>query len=159
MSGLAAGQYQVRFLPGGARPDLQHEWFDDQQLRTGAAVFSAANLGEVFVANAELAPLELTVIQGRVADETGQPTAGVVVGAYLAGDVFVPSYRATTAADGSYSITVHDSEYKLRFGPPASSGLLAEWFDDQALRSTATPLVATAWGQVIVADAELSAAP
>jgi hypothetical protein len=154
VSGLAPGQYQVRFLPY-APTLLQHEWYDDVQDRALATVFTANNLGEVFVANGELAPRQLTVIQGRVVDQAGQPVAGVTVGAYQVTDGVAPTKSAVTAADGTYSFTVLDSEYKIRFGPPAGSGLRAEWFDNQPLRASANPVLATGWGQVIVADAEL----
>ncbi len=157
IGGLDPGQYQVRFLPSAAS-GLQDEWHDDRYARADATVFTAAGLGERFVANAELAPRAPTVIRGRVVDEAGQPVAGVNVGAYLATDGVVATFRTTTAADGTYALTVPENQFRLRFGPPAALGLVPEWFDDQALRADAAVLVATARGQVIVADAELATA-
>ena len=156
LTGIAAGEYQVRFSSGLT---YHAEWFDDLPTRAGAQVFVAAGLGEVHTAEAELAAAQPTEITGRIVDGAGDPIAGVVVAAYAPTDTFLGTTWATTASDGTYRFLVPDGTYRLAISPPTGSGFVSEWFDDRPSRSTATDVVAVGEGQVVVADATLAAAP
>lgn len=156
-SSVAPGEYQVLYSPRFPT-GLQSEWFDDVIDRSDATVFTTAGLGEQFTADAELALIPRTTVRGTVVDEVGQPVAGVNVAAYRPTDGLVGSHFTTTAADGTYAMILLDGEYKVRFGPPASAGLIVEWFDDQPGRSSATTIVASGSVPEVVADATLAPA-
>ena len=69
-------------------------------------------------------------ISGTVIDATGAPVGGATVAAYRSSDRWVAPLRTTTDASGNY--VLEDAEpgiaYRLRFGAPTGSGLVAEWY-------------------------------
>jgi hypothetical protein len=81
-------------------------------------------------------------VKGVVKGPEAQPLANVAVWAYKSSDQWVGSIQTVTDATGSYQLTVDPNvPYAIRFGPPAGSGLIVQWFDGQMRRSSANPIV------------------
>ena len=99
-------------------------------------------------------------LTGTVLGPGGAPMANVNVWVYRSQDRWVGSHAATTAANGTYRIdgVQPDTELRIRFGPPAGSGLVVEWFDNARTRRAASPVLVAAGGST-EADAQLPPAP
>jgi hypothetical protein len=89
-------------------------------------------------------------IVGTVAGPDGQPLSGVDVWAYLPQDSWVGSQTAVTAADGSFTLedVTPNASYRVRFGAPAGSGLVSEWYstslpDGSPYRNPSSEVVAS----------------
>ena len=103
-------------------------------------------------------------IIGRVTDTNGSPVAGAPVWAYRATDGWVGSVRTTTDQNGNY--VLEDAEpgisYRLVFGAPPGSGLVAEWYGGPAsggspTRANAFDVTLSANTPVVTANAALAA--
>ena len=84
--------------------------------------------------------------------------AGADVWGYRSTDGYVGSLRTTTASDGSFVLEEAEPgiAYRVRFGPPAGSGLVAEWAGDSLSRSSAQDIVLSAGLPVTEVFAELA---
>jgi protocatechuate 3,4-dioxygenase beta subunit len=149
--------YRVLFSPP-AGSGLAPEWFDDVAHRSLATAVSVSGAETVSGIDAQLE--QPGALSGQVTDAGGNPIPGVRVSAFGPGNTLVASYSTSTAADGTYRIgDVGAGDYRVRFSPPAGSGLAAEWFDDAANRSQATQ-VAVSPGQTTAGiGAQLANAP
>lgn len=78
-------------------------------------------------------------ISGHVGSSWGTPIAGMQVWAYSPADVWVPSYTATTDANGKYTIVAPPGTYRVAFIRPL--GFPAIWHAGASTRDTATPVV------------------
>jgi len=82
------------------------------------------------------------------------------VSAYAPGDTLVASHTTSTTSDGTYLIgDVRPTDYRVRFSPPAGSGLAREWFDDAGSRSLATAVTVTGGQTAGGIDAQLASIP
>jgi protocatechuate 3,4-dioxygenase beta subunit len=140
-AGLAPGTYKVSFgiyakqIWYHDKPDQAHA---DPVVVTGGAV----------TAGIDATYPDETTITGRVTAPDGSGVAGFSVRAWYTDEPgFMPVSNATTAADGSYSMSVGPGTYVVMFVPPWLSPFLAEWYQGQAARDTATPVTVAA-GQV-----------
>jgi len=80
-------------------------------------------------------------IKGSVTGPDGHAVADVAVWAYTSSDSFVGSFQTMTDANGAYQLDIDPTlSYAVRFGPPAGSDLIAQWFPNQTHRSSATPV-------------------
>lgn len=150
LSGLGQGSYEVAFRPAGGS-GLGWEWFDDSPSRGAATpveVFDSA----VAVADADL--VATGSMAGTVTGATGSPLAGTRVVLFAPSDTWAGSYEVVTAADGTYALPALPADtYRVRFVPPASSGLVPQWFDGVTLRAAATPVVVAGGGGASGIDA------
>jgi hypothetical protein len=149
--------YRIRFA-GPAGAGLVTEWYNDMPARRDAADLVTTPTQPVVDADAALAGGGS--LTGSVSGPGGVPVPNVVVRVYRTTDMWVGTYQGTTASDGSYRIAGvrPDTALRIRFSPPAGSGLAAEWFDDFPTRGTATEVTVGANASVR-ADAQLAAAP
>jgi poly(3-hydroxybutyrate) depolymerase/protocatechuate 3,4-dioxygenase beta subunit len=153
ITGLAAGDYQVLFIPTGDQP-RRAEWFDDSVTRVGANLVTVTAAGVVPGIDATLDAA--AAVEGTVTDATGAPVAGALVWAYRTTDSWVGSAAVITDAKGHYTfIGLDPGAYQILFAP-WGTGLRAEWHDDAATRGGATPLTLTAAGPPTVVDAVLT---
>lgn len=147
---LPAGSYRVRFGPMMPTPFLE-------QYHDGVSTASEAT--PVHVGYGDIAAgIDATLvlggtISGRVTTADGQPQPNVTV------SVSGPTYASvTTDTNGDYvARALTGGTYTVRFEPPHSSGLIAEYFDDAADAAAATPVavaegVATTSIDAVLAD-------
>jgi hypothetical protein len=89
----------------------------------------------------------------------GGPIANTLVWAYRSDDRLAGTYLVRTGVDGTYRINGIDptTQVRLRFDPPAGSGLASVWFGDVPLRSSAFPLVVRAGQTVNLRPTQLGA--
>lgn len=139
---LKAGSYDVVFSPMPSS-NLQVQWYRNQPTRATADPLTVTPGADVTAVDADL--VGGGAISGTATGPGSAPLAGTRVMAYAPGDVWLGSYETVTATDGSYSLPSMDAgPYRIRFVPPASSGLPARWFDDSPTSSTATVVQVTA---------------
>ncbi len=133
---------------------------------TATCGFGAADL----TLNGALAPITFTpqpptntfAIKGTVTGPDGHPVANANVWAYTSTDTWVGSLRTVTDGNGAYelgsTITPH-VVYIIRFGQPAGTDLVWEWFNDQQQRTLANPVfLPQAFNDpVVTANAQLAA--
>ena len=142
--------YRIQFAPP-AGSNLVREWYSGLD-PAGASTRSAASpvrltaSGPVATVDAVLAAGN--TLSGTVTGPGGAPAANVAVWGYRDGDGFVGGYYGTTDATGHYAIAgvSPTTPVRVRFVPPAGSGLVPEWYDNVALRSAATPLTVPTMG-------------
>jgi Carboxypeptidase regulatory-like domain/Neocarzinostatin family len=155
LPGVQAGvAYRIRFgRPIGS--SLASEWFNDVPNRRSAEVVTVSFNDPTTQLDAQLD--EGSSISGSATNAAGAPVPGVAVAAYGPWDTFVGSYLASTAADGSFLIdgVLSSPEFRVRFLPPAGSGLAVEWFDDAATKATADPFTVPDGQDVTGIDATL----
>lgn len=150
LSGLGQGSYEVTFRPPGGS-GLGTEWFDDSPSRGGATPVEVFGFA-VAVADADL--VATGSMAGTVTGATGSPLAGTRVVLFAPSDTWAGSYEVVTAADGTYALPALPADtYRVRFVPPAASGLAPQWFDGVTLRAAATPVVVTGGGAASGIDA------
>lgn len=151
--GVQPSSYQVQFkAPEGS--SLASVWFDDADHRAQAGVVEVTSGGSTVV-DATLRFQRL--VTGTVTGPGGVGVEGAVVRAYRPTDGLIPTGRAETAADGSYSlVNLPRGEYRIKVSPLPGSGLLDAWIGG-ANRSTAMAVVIDDAGQVVI-DAELAGA-
>ena len=154
--------YRIRFdAPSGA--DLVTEWYagagSDGALSRASAVDVRLSAAQSVV-DADAALAAGGSLTGSVMGPGGAPVPNATVSAYRSADQWVGGYAAATASDGTYRIEGVETgtELRIRFAPPAGSGLRAEWFDDSPKRLGATPVLVTS-GEATEASAQLSAGP
>jgi Tol biopolymer transport system component len=143
IQGLVTDSYHVQFVdPSGTHTE---EWWDDRPdgpSSNAIAVNHGDAIGGINAALAVPAP-PVTSISGVVTDESGVPLAGIEVSAY--GNT--SGGGATTAADGSYTISngiVADS-YRVQFFDPARL-YTTEWWNDHDVQGAGN-IVTTVFGQ------------
>ena len=153
-SGVA---YRVLFSPP-ADSGLAPEWFDDAARRSLATAVTVPGGQTVAGIDAELD--QAGAISGSVTDTDGNPVSGVQVSAFGPGDSFVGTYTTSTASDGTYRLgNVRPADYRVRFSPPAGSGLAPEWFDDAAHPAQAAQVTVSPGQTAAGIHAELANAP
>jgi Carboxypeptidase regulatory-like domain len=80
-------------------------------------------------------------INGSVTGPDGHALAGVAVWAYTLADGWVGSLQTLTDANGAYQIDIDPlANYVVRFGPPAGTDFVAQWFDNQPYRKSGAQL-------------------
>lgn len=158
-STAADGTYQVDSVPPGSytvaieKQGLITEWYDNQPTQATAAAVSVGDGQAVTGIDAQLALAGS--ISGTVTGVGGVPLAGVYVGvSTIGGD---PAGVATTAADGTYTITgVDPGSYILIFNPDYDSLYQDEYYDDTRDPAAATPIVVALGQQVTGKNAQLA---
>jgi hypothetical protein len=123
--------------------------------RTAATPVLVTEGASIVGVDAELAG-GLSTLSGTITGPGASPLAGVIVRAYAPDDRWVSSYRTTTRADGTYDLSLAAGQYRIYFTPPATAGLLPEWFDNTPLRSSALPIDVSAGSSIANIDAELA---
>jgi hypothetical protein len=152
LGGLAPGSYRLLFH--GEALGYVSEWSDDSPTRAAARELTVPTGGSLDGVDATLAPGG--TVSGTVTRLGGEPIGGVAVWAYLDRDRWVGTVATRTADDGTYQLRgLPTGEHRLRFVAPAGSGLASEWWDDQALRSTATTVSVTPSTALTGIDPEL----
>jgi Neocarzinostatin family/Carboxypeptidase regulatory-like domain len=107
----------------------------------------AANLigNELIGANTPITftpqPPATFAIKGSVTGPAGDALAGVAVWAYTSSDTWVGSLQTVTDGNGAYQLDISTNPvtYAVRFGPPTTD-LIAQWYDNQTPRNSATPV-------------------
>ena len=142
LSGLGQASYEVVFRPSVGSP-LRSEWFDGSTSRSGATPVAVSE-STASVADADL--VSSGSLSGTVTGPTGAPLGGVRVVLFGPTDTWAGSYEAVTASDGTYLLpALAPASYRVRFVPPSSSGLAAQWYGNTPDRG-ASPLVAVTGG-------------
>ncbi len=138
LAGLAAGTpHRVVFVPPQGS-QLGMTWWSGATSRTSATPIVPDPARPIWGVDADLVPT--TRVTGAVSGPGG-PVAGVAVWAYSPSDAWVGGVTTTTGADGRYVLEgLPPGPQRIRFGPPAGSGLQVEWYDDAPSRSAATPV-------------------
>jgi len=77
-------------------------------------------------------------IEGSVTGPASNSLANAAVWAYSPSDSFVGSFQTVTDANGHYRLNISTSVNAVRFGPPAGTDLIAQWYDNQTHRNTST---------------------
>jgi hypothetical protein len=101
--------------------------------------------------NVDMTMIANTPVSGRVLDADDAPVSGAVVAAYWSGSLRASS---TTAADGSYSLSLHPGTYGLKI---SKSGYATVWYKAGSYAfdsSLATPVVVGS-SEVTVGDARM----
>ncbi|MDQ2677103.1 MAG: carboxypeptidase-like regulatory domain-containing protein, partial [Actinomycetota bacterium] len=134
---LPDGAYHVRFDgPASSGQPVQY-WKGTWTRSAAAALDLSASAGSEHP-EVDASMVEGAVIDGVVTDDAGTPLAGICVGAYQrtdgsAGDGLG---AATTAPDGSYSLTnLPPVETLVQFSDCNGTGYVSEWYSE-ATRST-----------------------
>lgn len=102
-------------------------------------------------------------IKGSVTGPDGHPVANADVWAYTPADTWIGSLTTVTDGTGAFELDgtiTPQFDYRIRFGPPAGTDLVAQWFNDQTHRSNAQRItLPKAFNDppVITADAQLAA--
>jgi hypothetical protein len=103
-------------------------------------------------------------IAGTVTSASGAPAPGTTVSAYRTTDDWIAPLRTTTDASGHYVLENAEPgiAYRLRFGAPANSDFVSEWYGGAGSagvpsRSSAVDVRLSAEQPVLDADAELAA--
>jgi fibronectin type 3 domain-containing protein len=146
-SGLAAGDYRIRFVPNGGT--YLSEWWENQPDFAGATTVTAA-------AGTATANPTLNVggsIAGTVAFTPGGTLPGYVyVYVYPAGSGDYVTYAYTDAASGWHFQTggLPDGDYQIYCYPASGGTYLAEWWQDQPVRGSAIAVTVSAGGPAVV---------
>jgi hypothetical protein len=125
----------------------------------GASDFFSVERGVVTVPITFLPqePVTNFAITGSVTGPDGGPLPGATVWAYTPSDSWVASLQAVTNTSGSYDLSAAQPgvQYRIRFGRPAGTTLVSEWFNDQISRQNANVVTLTLGTPTFVADAQL----
>lgn len=152
ISDAPAGSYVVSFVPL-AGSSLMSEYYAGQTTFASAnqVVVSAGGLAS----NVNAALKEGGTISGRVVDSANVPVPGVVVSTF---DYYFSNLTATTAADGTYSISgLRSGDYLVQFTPPQGSNLVGEYYNNAANWTMATAVAVAGGGAVLIGDTVLDA--
>ncbi len=155
LTGLAGGDYRLRFvLPPGSL--YSGEYYDDQADGNRADTLTLAAGEQRAGVNATLAgPAS---ISGTVRGPDGAPLAGASVSALSTSGGM--GAVAVTDGSGSYFLTgLAAGDYKVHFSPPAGSGLVSEYYDDQKDGAGAQIITLTVGAARGGVDATLDAEP
>lgn len=152
VAGLASGSYEVRVRPPTGS-GLATEWHQDASSRQQATPLVLAP-GAITTVDARLAPT--AALAGRVTRTDGTPVAGARVVAFGPTDTWLGSTETTTATDGTYVLPVAPQGYRLRFVPPAPTGLTPTWLGDTPVRGSSTVVTVADGERVTGLDAHLS---
>ena len=152
---LPAGTYVLRTSGTGYRT----EFYDDATSSSGATLLTLT-AGETR-SGLSVSLMSVGSISGTVTTEQGAPIAGMPLQAWVPGRG--DFYGATTAADGTYTISgVPAGEYLLQFQTWAVPGhadqYVNEWWNDSRSFATATRLVLTPGEHRTGVDADLELA-
>lgn len=143
---IPAGDYTLSFR--GNSLGFLDEFYDNVAQSSAATTVTVRVNTTTQNINAEL--VGGTSINGQVTGPGGAGVAGVQVSVYAAEAENSQVIHSTrTKADGSYStLGLAPGSYKLFFTPPQpvgnQAGLLSQWYNAQASRSTATPVAVVA---------------
>lgn len=164
-----SGAYTLRWLPPGSYkltfsgPSLVREYYNNTLDWSAATPVSVGAGSQVTGINAGLA--KGAVISGKVTSQASAAALAnvdVYVDGPLDGNGFSTGYypfewpTATTAADGTYSVTdAPAGSYRLRFDAPA--GYASEYYNDKPSSSTADLVVVAAGGTAAGKNAALAA--
>jgi Carboxypeptidase regulatory-like domain len=134
LSNLPAGTYWVRFARGHAT--LATEFYDNVADRSAAQVLNVPATGTIAGIDATLGTYP------KVTGTVSGPPSGPLNGARVTVESNDSQFTATTAADGTYSITVRDPDaaqrlYTAHFEAPAGSSFVDEWHQDKLLQADA----------------------
>lgn len=156
MPPLPAGSYAVAFLPP-ATTGLPGQWSGGMASRSSATLVIVDGSG-VTIAGINAQLKAAASIAGTVRGPGGTALSGVPVLAFVTGTFWIPAASTVSASDGSYRFDgLPAGSYDVVFRPAASSGLLAQWYQGQLLRSTADPLILSAGTETSGIDADLVA--
>ena len=153
--GLVPDAYVLRFSAPVAT-GLVATWSGGSPTRAAATPVVVTAAGPVTGVDASL-PAGGSII-GTVVGPGAVPVVGAAVLLYRPTDRWVPSMTAVTAGDGTFSFhCVPTGSYRVRFVPPAETGLAAVWSGPAELRRDASDVVVASAGDVAVADVALVA--
>jgi hypothetical protein len=141
---------------------------------SGTTIDCAASTAHCAIGAADVVTFEIVVtpitftpqaaarfaIKGSVTGPDGHALANTDVWAYTVSDSWVGSLRTVTDRNGAYELDINPTGiYTVRFGPPAGTDLIAEWFDNRThRRGAAGILLGTAFNDAVVtANAQLAA--
>jgi len=158
-SPLPPGDYKVQFADNNASPLWAREyWNDAVSWNTADVVTLQTSDGPVH--GAIDAQLDAAAqISGMVTDPGGGPLEGVCVNANVASNGGWDWVNgATTAADGSYTITqLPSADLRVAFHDCASGQYTDEWYDNADTFQSSTPVVLTPGEARTGVDAQLAA--
>lgn len=158
LAGLADGDYKILFH--GQAVGVTTLWYGGGTSREDAPPVSVTDGAAVAEVDIDLAPGGS--VSGTVRQFGGEPFANIEVWAFATTDGVVGTAATRSATDGTYEITgLPEGEYQVLFNAPEGSGLVTEWWDDQASREASTPVAvsSTASATGIDATLELQAIP
>ena len=145
IAGLSVGDHRVRFSPP-SESVLIFEYYNDTTDYFAATPVPVTSGEPTRGIDARLE--HFGSITGRVTDGQGHPVAEVEVGVepMSEGDTWA---TGVTDADGRYAVDgMIPGDYVVRFGAPADSGLVDEYFND-AIDYLAATLVPVVSGQAV----------
>ena len=89
-----------------------------------------------------------STISGTITDPDSNPVQGASVKAFGPTDTSTPSFTATTAADGTYTLPVSPNTYDIEVVGPNGGNFFTKWYINASTRASAT--------DVIVSDSDVS---
>ena len=151
ISGLATGSYIVSFNDCQDR-GLVDEYYENAPLRSDAEPVAVLAGAETSAIDAELAAG--AAIEGTVIDPDGFPADGACI------DVYDADGRRTAGTDvnsnGTYSVdSLAAGTYTVHFEDCNGTSLAGEWWEDEPLRTDATPITVAAGATADGIDAQL----
>ena len=151
ISGLATGSYIVSFNDCQDR-GLVDEYYENAPLRSDAEPVAVLAGAETSAIDAELAAG--AAIEGTVIDPDGFPADGACI------DVYDADGRRTAGtdvnSDGTYSVdSLAAGTYTVHFEDCNGTSLAGEWWEDEPLRTDATPITVAAGATADGIDAQL----
>ena len=165
LSGLATGDYKVRFKPCGAPGSLGPEYYDNQPDFSAAANVSAVDGADHPGIDAVLDPAQPGgSISGRLTDGDDDPLAEVCAAALDLANESVAGFGFTNG-NGEYTISsVPRGTYKLVFTtaspcPFNTTAVVHEYFNDREDFESADLLTVVAGGSLPGRDAVLRTTP
>ena len=140
MPNVKRTEYRVWVVPPAAS-SLVAEWFDGASTRSTATPLAVRSYQRFPYVDVQLAGAG--AVTGSVTVE-GAPLGSATVWAFDDDDTWVGTNKATTAGDGTFTITgLPDGDYRL-FAIPATGDAIAGWYDGADDRATATPVTVAA---------------
>ena len=147
VSGLETGTYSVEFSPGcGSSGNFLAQWYDNETTAAAADSVSVTATKTTSSINAALAAGG--TIAGTVTAATGgADLTGICVSVFTSNGLLSPAGNATTAADGTYSITgLSTGSYDVEFstGCGSTGNYLTQWYNNEpsSTSANAVPVIA-----------------
>ena len=155
--GLPTGDYRIRFHPAPST-GLFAEFYDNAPDAAQATLVPLV-VGET-VENIDAVLAEGSLISGTVTTSSGDPAAGVTVGAYSTTGASGASALGETRTDnnGGYKMLLHPGTYVVSFTPPPQGNLVGEFYDNSPDYAGASRVTAITGQPVTGVDATLAAA-
>ncbi|MCC5952322.1 MAG: carboxypeptidase regulatory-like domain-containing protein [Acidimicrobiia bacterium] len=140
LTNLPSGELTIQVLPPPGS-GLAPQWWDGAATRTTATPLTLTAGDAISDIDAQL--VGANTASGTVTGPDTTPVEGTTVALYRTGQL-VPVALTSTAADGTWTLEgFPDDTYRLRFIPPAGSGLTNQWWNGATTAALATPLTFT----------------